>query len=159
MALYMSGMTTRKSIAPLVSLTLLLAACSSGAPAPGPGTKTFGAEDVQSFAGIGPDEVVHFSGTEPFWGGHVSGGTLLYTTPDFQDGESVPVTRVAGRNGLSFSGDLDGKPFVLAVSPGACSDGMSDRTYPYLATLQVRGELRQGCAWTEKQPFSGPPQP
>jgi uncharacterized membrane protein len=152
-------MSVRNSWAALVPLALSAAACSSNVSTPAAGTKTFDAQDTQSFAGIGPDEIVHFTGTEPFWGGQVSGGTLLYTTPDFQDGETVAVTRFAGRNGLSFSGDLDGKPFVLALSPDACSDGMSDRKYPYTATLRVKGELRQGCAWTEKQPFSGPEQP
>jgi uncharacterized membrane protein len=152
-------MAQGKLVGALVAATMLATACSNNPSAPGSGTKTFDAEDTQSFAGIGPDEVVHFTGTEPFWGGQVAGGNLLYTTPDFQQGETVAVSRFAGRNGLSFNGDLDGKPFVLALSPDTCSDGMSDRKYPFTATLQVRGELRQGCAWTEKQLFSGPPQP
>ena len=45
--------------------------------------------------------------------------------------------------------------FALAVTPGDCSDGMSDRTYPFVATLQVAGEQRNGCAWTERRPFTG----
>ena len=162
-------MTPRNLTAAPAAVFLLLGACTGGAPTPagsgsdapqqGSGTKTFTAEDTQTYAGIAADEVVHFTGTEPFWGGQVAGGSLTYSTPEVQDGEKIAVSRFAGRNGLSFSGDLDSMPFVLAISPDKCSDGMSDRSYPFTATLQVRGEVRRGCAWTDKQPFSGPQQP
>lgn len=116
-------------------------------------------EDTRPYAGIGEEEVLHFTGTEPFWGGEVSGGTLTYSTPENIDGTQIAVERFAGRNGLSFSGTLEGAEFVMAVTPGACSDGMSDRTYPFTVTLQVRGEQRQGCAWTDAQSFTGPEHP
>ena len=135
----------------------LLAACSGGAN--GSGTTTVTAKDTASYAGIAPDEIVHFTGTEPFWSGEVSGETLTYVTPDYQAGAMVAVDRFAGRNGVSFSGDLDDLPFVLAVTPGQCRDGMSDRSYPFTVTLQVKGQQRNGCAWTDKQPFSGPQHP
>lgn len=136
------------------ALAVLLSACGGNSSAPGSGTKTFNAQDTQSFAGIGPEEVVHFTGSEPFWSGQAAGGSLTYATPDDQKGATIAVSRFAGRNGLSFSGDFGGMPFVLAVTPGKCSDGMSDRSYPYAVTLQVKGEQREGCAWTDKQPFT-----
>lgn len=154
-------------------VAFLLAACDGGtggdsadpliAASPGseqtPTTATFGAEDSAPFAEIGADEVLQFTGTEPFWGGKVAGGVLTYSTPEDQDGELVAVDRFAGRNGLSFSGTLKGSDFVMAVAPGECSDGMSDRTYPFTVTLQVKGEQRNGCAWTDKQAFTGPEHP
>ena len=152
-------MNRSTSTAVAAALTLFLAACSGGGMPTGSGTRTFDASDTQSFAGISGDEVVHFTGTEPFWGGQVAGGSLTYTTPENQKGSTVAVSRFAGRNGVSFSGDLEGMPFVLAVTPGKCSDGMSDRSYPFAAMLQVKGEQRAGCAWTDKQPFTGPQQP
>lgn len=144
-------------VASLAALTLL-AACGgdgtpSGASSASPTIVT--AADTASYAGIGADEVVHFTGTEPFWGGQVAGQALTYTTPENQAGEAVTVDRFAGRNGISFSGQLDGMPLVMAVTPGSCSDGMSDRAYPFTVTLQVKGEMREGCAWTDKQPFTG----
>ena len=146
--------------APVAALALLSSACSGGSSAPGAGgTKTFDASDTRAFAGIAADETVHFTGTEPFWGGQVAGGSLTYTTPEDQAGAKIPVSRFAGRNGVSFSGDFGGQPFVLAISPGRCSDGMSDRSYPFAVTLQVKGEQRAGCAWTDKQPFTGAQQP
>lgn len=117
------------------------------------------AADTQPYSGIRADESVHFTGTEPFWSGQVSGETLTYVTPDKQAGEMVVVDRRAGRHGISFSGDLGQMPFVMAVTPGKCSDGMSDRSYPFTVTLQVRGQQREGCAWTDKQPFTGPKRP
>lgn len=142
-------------------LGLALAACDGSAPA-GSETTSNGigdTEDNRPYAGIGEEEVLHFTGTEPFWGGEVSGGTLTYSTPENIDGTQIAVERFAGRNGLSFSGTLEGAQFVMAVTPGECSDGMSDRTYPFTVTLQVRGEQRQGCAWTDAQSFTGPEHP
>jgi uncharacterized membrane protein len=150
---------------PLVPLAcaLALTACQGGkatpsaTPTSSPTLAT--AADTQTYSGIGPDEVVHFVGTEPFWGGQVSGEALTYTTPENQTGQMIAVDRFAGRNGISFSGELGAMPFVLAVTPGRCSDGMSDRGYPFTVTLQVKGEQRQGCAWTDKHPATGPARP
>jgi uncharacterized membrane protein len=142
---------------------LALAACHGGAgspsAAPSPTSTVVTAADTQAYSGIAPDEVVRFTGTEPFWGGQVSGQALTYTTPENQSGEMIAVDRFGGRNGISFSGELGGMPFVLAVTPGQCSDGMSDRRYPFTVTLQVKGEQREGCAWTDRQPYTGPKQP
>jgi uncharacterized membrane protein len=139
-----------------LAASLLLAACSAGGT-DSSGETTVTAADTQSYSGIGPQETVHFTGTEPFWGGQVSGKTLTYQTPDDRAGQILTVGRFAGRNGISFSADLGGQPFVLAVTPGKCSDGMSDRAYPFTVTLQVHGGQRQGCAWSDKHPMTGAP--
>ena len=150
-----------RTLAPIACC--LLAACGAGAsspsPAPSSSPTAATATDTASYSGIGTGETVYFTGTEPFWGGEVSGKALTYTTPENQTGESVAVERFAGRNGISFSGQLDAMPFMLAVTPGKCSDGMSDRSYPFTATLQVRGQLREGCAWTDEQAFTGAARP
>lgn len=102
--------------------------------------------DESAYSGIPEDAVIVVNGTEPFWGGRVAGGTFTYATPDNMDGVPIRVTRFAGRGGLSFSGQWDGRAVDLAITPGECSDGMSDRTYPYNATLQLGSEQRHGCA-------------
>lgn len=129
----------------------LLSACHSGGSGDVPGN----AEDNTPFDLIGADELVRFVGTEPFWGGEVRQGTLLYTTPEQPDGVALEVKRFAGRGGLSYSGKLDDAAFDLMISHAPCSDGMSDRTYPFTVSLSVQGEMRQGCAWTDKSPFTG----
>lgn len=144
--------------AALACVILLLGACHA-APQQMPGDS----KDHQPWHGIAADETVRFAGTEPFWSGEANGERLIYRTPENQQGETVPVLRFAGRGGLSFSGMLKAGAMTLAVSPGDCSDGMSDRRYPFAATMVIAlptgSETRQGCAWTDRQPFSGPANP
>ena len=79
--------------------------------------------------------------------------------PETPAGRTIDVARFAGRGGLSFSGSLDGAALELTVTALACSDGMSDRSYPFTATLKLGDELRSGCGWSERQPFTGPANP
>lgn len=135
---------------------LLVCACQPhGGSASVPGD----ASDHAPFAGIAPEDTIHFTGTEPFWGGKASGEALTYSTPDNPQGTSIAVKRFAGRGGLSLSGSLDGRQFDLTITTGECSDGMSDRTYPFVATLKIGEENRNGCAWTDAKGFAGPENP
>lgn len=136
---------------------LMLAACH-------PGTQSAekpavpGQARHDPWSGIG-QETLHFTGTEPFWGGEVKGGTLTWRTPEAQQGESIVVQRFAGRNGLGFSGTLEAMPFELAVSEAPCSDGMSDRTYPLAVTVLQGGKTLRGCGWTDTRSFTAAKQP
>ena len=117
----------------VVAIPLLLAACQTENGARAPGTSPEG------FDAIGKSETIRFTGTEPFWSGKVSGESLTYKTPENADGIRFAVRRFSGQ--------------------GACSDGMSDRTYPYTVTLKIGDDTREGCAWTDAQPFEGPEAP
>ena len=108
---------------------------------------------------ISSDDTITVTGTEPFWGGTIGAGQFTYSTPENQPGETIAVKRFAGNNGLGFSGLLGGEPLDLTVTPGVCSDGMSDRSYPYTVTLRIGSDQREGCGWTARQPFSGSRQP
>ena len=138
---------------------LLLAACQqdaasdAAAPAQTTDARIPDADSTQAYNGIGVDETVRFTGTEPFWGGEVAGTALTYTTPENPDGAKITVERFAGRGGLSYTGSLEGDDFELTVTPLECSDGMSDRGYPFTVTLKIADEVRNGCGWTERQPF------
>lgn len=132
-------------------LALLLAACQPGGTIAVPGDS----KDHAAYAGIGADETIRLTGTEPFWGGTVKGEQFVYTTPETPDGTTLTVKRFTGRGGLALSGDLGGKRFDLTITEGMCSDGMSDRTYPFGATLMLDGETRQGCAWTDNKRYKG----
>jgi uncharacterized membrane protein len=138
---------------------LALAACQQGAPGGDQSRLPGDANSTAPFAGIGEDELLRFTGTEPFWGGQVAGRLLTYTTPETTEGSSITVERFAGRGGLSFTGQLDGRGFDMAVTEGSCSDGMSDRTYPFTVTLRLGDETRAGCGWSAERPFSGPEAP
>ena len=86
-------------------------------------------------------------GTEPFWGARIEGRCITYSHPDDQDGTRVWTRYSGSGGGSSWSGALDGRPFILRVrAQPKCSDGMSDRRYPYAVDLTVGGEKRTGCA-------------
>ena len=140
-----------RRFATLASISLsLLAGCT----APEQGER-----QASTFSAINAADTVSFTGTEPFWGGEVADGTILYRSPENVDGTRLAVTRFAGNSGVSFSGELQGSSVDLMVTRGECSDGMSDRIYPFTATLKLGAEVRMGCAWTDRRPFEGPQTP
>lgn len=144
----------RRRLARALALAPLLAAASCGSETgnPKPG-------DVPVFDGIGESEVITALGNEPFWSARIEGAQLTYSTPDNIEGTAIAVTRFAGNGGLGISGTIDGAALQLALTPGACSDGMSDRTYPYGATLAIGDTTLSGCAYTDAQPFAGEEHP
>lgn len=85
-------------------------------------------------------------GTEPFWNARISGGMLTYATPEDQSGQRASLTRQDQANGTEFSGKLGGAPIHIAVTKQTCSDGMSDRSYPFTVVLTLGSDRRQGCA-------------
>ncbi|RPF72201.1 COG3650 family protein [Aurantiacibacter spongiae] len=138
-------MISLRTILALTGGPLLLAACQSGEAGGAPGDTS----DSRPYAGISQDATIHLIGTEPFWNGTVADGTFTYATPENIDGDRIAVERFAGRGGVSYSGTHRGAPVDLMITPGRCSDQMSERTYPFTATLQIDGETRLGCAWRE----------
>lgn len=143
----------------LAILPLLLLAACHGHGAAGDGTAPADGSKPRNYAGLGEGEVLHFTGTEPFWGGSVTGATLTYETPENPKGTAIAVRRFAGNNGLAFTGTLGGNSFDMAVAEAKCGDGMSDRTYPFMVSLRLGGELRNGCGWTDARRFTGPEKP
>ena len=137
---------------PLAMLGIALAACT---PAKDDGIDPKG----KAFDAVAPEEAVTMLGTEPFWNLAIKGDEGVWTTPDNQTGTGFAVKRFAGNGGLGFSGEVDGKPLTATLTPGDCSDGMSDRRFPYVATIALGGETFAGCGYTDKQPFSGPAAP
>ncbi len=139
------------SLAACMPLALLLAACAPEHDAALPGN----AADDQPFSDIAEEEVIKMIGTEPFWGGEIAAGKVTWTTPENIAGQRAPVTRFAGRGGLGFSGQLDGQAIDLMVTPATCTDGMSDRTYPFAVTVTLGSQQLEGCGWTDRQGYSG----
>lgn len=129
-------------------LAILPAAC---APAQQDGIDPEG----KAFDEVAPKDVVTLIGTEPFWSLRIEDGEGLWSTPDNQPGTRFVVSRFAGNNGLGFTGTLDGAPLTATLTPGGCSDGMSDRRFPFVATIALGGETLTGCGYTTDQPYSG----
>ncbi|MEE1877031.1 COG3650 family protein [Altererythrobacter litoralis] len=143
-------MKTGRCLAGL-ALAALLASCS-GETQPAPG-------DVPAFDGIAEGETITALGTEPFWSAKIAGTAMTYSTPDNIDGTEIEVSRFAGNGGLGFSGMLNGEPLLMAVTPGECSDQMSDRTYPFTVTFNIGEAQLVGCAYTDQQNFIGEENP
>lgn len=132
---------------PVMVLAMGLVGCGSGStPVPG---------DVPRYDGIAEGETIKLLGNEPYWGAKISDGTMVYSTPENIDGVSIPVTRFAGNGGLGFHGEWGGGPVQVAVTPGECSDGMSDRDYPFTATVKIGGADLVGCGYSDSHPFTG----
>ena len=85
-------------------------------------------------------------GTEPFWSVTVLPGKLRYATPDKPDGTDFAATYALAGAVHRFTGTLQGKPAVLNIGPGTCSDGMSDTVYAFTASFAWDGRTERGCA-------------
>lgn len=133
----------------LAAVAASLAACS---PAPRDGISS---EPAAPYAGIAADEAITLTGTEPFWTIAIAQDVATYTTPENPAGSVFEVSRFAGNNGLGFTGKLGGRAVAITVTPGTCSDGMSDRAYPFTATIKLGEESLAGCGYTDRQGFTG----
>lgn len=126
-----------------------VSACRDGAPPP---REDPPAEQVSACLMQGDQRLrnppLRAIGTEPFWGARIEGRCVTYSHPEDQQGTRVWTRYTSGANGGgTWSGALEGRRFELTIRPDAgCSDGMSDRRYPYAADLIVHGERRSGCA-------------
>jgi uncharacterized membrane protein len=135
----------------LALVALASAACSQ--------TSDAISRDTEPFAAVSAGATISLLGTEPFWGVTITplgdGYSAVYSTPDNIAGSAFAVARFAGNNGLGFSGELGGEPFVATLTPGTCSDDMSERSYPYTATVALGETTLYGCGYTSEEPFTG----
>ena len=86
---------------------------------------------------------IQANGTEPFWAIEVLPGQLRFSSPDQPSGVTFAAT---SGDGLHFAGRMNGTPVTLVLAPGLCSDGMSDRRYPYSASATIGAQSLHGCA-------------
>lgn len=89
-------------------------------------------------------------GTEPFWSIEVNGDTLFYSSPEQQTPVAIAAHLTAmgkhGDGGLRYVGAMEGRTVALTIRRGQCSDGMSDRVYPFNAEFEWGDRTLQGCA-------------
>jgi uncharacterized membrane protein len=102
---------------------------------------------------IGRAEALHITGTEPFWGGQVRAGRLTFETPDNAKGETFRVRRTVRPRSVTFNGTMSQGAFEMVVIRKLCSDGMSDRDFPYEVTIIVARDTLHGCGWTARRPY------
>ncbi len=134
----------------LIALAALQASCSdhaanqtATAPAAAPSSA---APDPAAMSFL-PDAIRAF-GTEPFWSAQIADGKLTYLTPATQasGGLSVPVQRADGAASVQFTAMVGGDALQILVTPGECSDGMSDNSYPWTVERTLGEDVVEGCA-------------
>jgi uncharacterized membrane protein len=86
-------------------------------------------------------------GTEPFWRLQIRADHLTLARPDHQELRATH----SGAEGRGAAGVWQartpaGPALVVTVTKQACSDGMSDLSYPYAATVEVEAQVLRGCA-------------
>jgi uncharacterized membrane protein len=125
-------------------LVLAAAACSDSPeteegpalePAPAP-----------RLGGVDLGRPVRLLGTEPFWSLDLTGSEIVYAgvdRPEQRGPQPKPV--IQGTVATLETTTASGTPIAITLTETECSDGMSDRTYPLTALVEVGGETLMGC--------------
>ncbi len=129
----------------LPAAVLALSACSppSGeAPAPAPARS-----EPRTLAGVDLDQSVRVLGTAPFWAVEITPQGLTYAGVDRPEQKAAnPGPVLQGALASWTTRTEAGTPLVVTLTATDCSDGMSDRTYPLAARVEIGGETLTGCA-------------
>lgn len=133
----------RPVFAALAALAVLaLAACS---PADEPASPP--PEPAPVLAGVDLARPVRALGTEPFWSVELTGTEMVYTTPEPPEQRAPqPGPLVQGTTATWEAETADGTALRVTLVATECSDGMSDRTYPLTAMVNVGDRELTGCA-------------
>lgn len=136
--------------AALIALPLIvLGACSQepevkrGAPeAPAPA-----AAASPTLANVDLSQPVRLLGTEPFWAVEITPQALVYSGVDRPEQRATnPGPKITGAVATWEVKTDKGADLKILLTATECSDGMSDRTYPLTARVQIAGETLNGCA-------------
>jgi len=92
-------------------------------------------------------------GTEPFWSVEVGGGQLAWSSMETPDPRRAAISRQERDGVLVVTGVLDGRSVRGEFRKAACSDGMSDRRYPFALSLSIGQERFSGCAYPAGMKF------
>lgn len=134
----------RIALAAVIGLSLTAAACSE-APVETPEAEAPAAPAM--LAGVNLNGSLRALGTEPFWGVDISPDGLVYSGVDSPEIRAAnPGPTIQGTTAVFASATADGTALVVTLIATDCSDGMSDRTYPLTARVELGGQTLNGCA-------------
>ncbi|WP_269715257.1 COG3650 family protein [Caulobacter sp. NIBR2454] len=108
--------------------------------------QTASGQSEQAPAPLAVPDAVDALGTEPFWAVMVDADQIALTRPDHPPatGPNSGPTRTA--TFARWETKTGQGKLKLTVTAGPCSDGMSDRTYPFSAQAVIAGRTLKGCA-------------
>ena len=126
----------------VLSCAAALTACSQpGEKAPPP------AAEPRALAGVDLDQPLRVLGTEPFWAVEITPAGLIYSGVDRPEQKAANPGPVLQGTVATWTAETAAKtPLVVTLMATDCSDGMSDRTYPLTAKVEIGGESLTGCA-------------
>ena len=111
---------------------------AAGTDTPAPATQLGGVDLAADISSLG---------TEPFWGVSFEGNELVYSGVDRPEQRAPrPEPVVHGTTATWTTRTAEGADLVVTLIETECSDGMSDRTYPLTARVEIAGEDINGCA-------------
>ena len=126
---------------------LALAACSQ--PADAPAAPESAPEPAPVLAGVDLTQPLRVGGNEPFWAIEMTGSEMVYggvDRPEQRAPQGQPTLQGTMATWETTTGA--GAPLKVTLTATDCSDGMSDRTYPLTAMVEISGETLMGCAST-----------
>lgn len=131
-------------VLPPLFIVLALAACGEPAPPAEPAPEP---QPAPSLGGVDLSQPVRALGTEPFWAVDIGPEGLVYEGVD-RPREVAPRGEVQLMGTVAvFSGMTDrNRELKVMLTETECSDGMSERTYPLTARVEIGGETLNGCA-------------
>ncbi|EQB06066.1 hypothetical protein L288_11420 [Sphingobium quisquiliarum P25] len=98
-----------------------------------------------------PAERYRAIGTEPFWAVTVKGSTALLERPD-----KPPRSFAVSRNGDERAIRYLGEGFAMTITPGPCSDGMSDAIWSDQVSVAFGEGTLNGCGGDRQDPEDEP---
>lgn len=101
----------------------------------------------RTLAGVDLDQPLRVLGTEPFWTVEITPTGLTYSGVDRPEQKAAnPGPTLQGTVAVWTTATEAQTPLVVTLMATDCSDGMSDRTYPLTAKVEIGGESLTGCA-------------
>lgn len=91
-------------------------------------------------------------GTEPFWAVTIRGSIATLERPD-KPARRYPVSRHDDAQAIRFLGD----GFTMTLTPGPCSDGMSDSIWSDRVQIAFGEGTLKGCGGDREDIGDGPP--
>lgn len=103
--------------------------------------------EARTLAGIDLDQPLRVLGTEPFWAVEITPAGLTYSGVDRPEQKAAnPGPALQGTVATWTTETAAKTPLVVTLTATDCSDGMSDRTYPLTARVEIGTETLTGCA-------------
>lgn len=120
-----------------------LAACSQPAADKAPAAPV----EARTLARVDLDQPLRVLGTEPFWAVEITPAGLTYSGVDRPEQKAANPGPALQGTVATWTTETEAKsPLVVTLTATDCSDGMSDRTYPLTARVEIGTETLTGCA-------------